>query len=931
MAQDYNKTLNLPQTDFQMRGNLPQKEPGMLEEWEKKRLYYKMVEKNEGKPSYILHDGPPYANGDIHLGTALNKVLKDMIIKEKNMTGHYAPYVPGWDTHGLPIELKALKKVGADRSKITPVELRGHCRDFAMTYMGLQRDEFKRLGVQGDFEDPYLTLKPEFEAKQIEIFGEMAKRGYIYKGLKPVYWCADCHTALAEAEIEYENDPCYSVYVKFQVVDDKGKFDGLGIDREKLYFVIWTTTTWTLPANVAICLGPEFEYTVVSANGEHYVMAAALVGEAMKAAKIEDYTTTGNFLGKELEYITTQHPFLDRKSLVIIGDHVTLESGTGCVHTAPGHGVEDFDVCKNYKEIPVVVPVDNDGRMTEEAGAEFAGLTTDEANKAIAKRMDADGSLFAMQKIVHQYPHCWRCKKPVLFRATEQWFCSVEGFKDAALQAISDVEWIPGWGEERIKNMVRDRNDWCISRQRTWGVPIPILYCEDCGKSVVTDETIKAISNLFRKEGSDAWFVKEPSEFLPADFQCPHCGGTHFTKEKDIMDVWFDSGTSHAAVLMERPELSWPADLYLEGADQYRGWFQSSLLTSVAWKGVAPYKAVCTHGWVVDGEGRKMSKSLGNGILAEDIIKQYGADILRLWVASSDYHADIRISPDILKQLSEAYRKIRNTARYILGNLYDFDPDKDMVAFGELPELDKTVLMKLDGMLKKSLEAYDAFDFHIVFHAIHNFCVVELSNFYLDIIKDRLYCERADSKLRRAAQTVMYTCLDVLTRLVAPILAFTSEEIWSFMPHDKSADRESVLFNEIPKDLGYPADEALLAKWDRLYDVRVEVNKALELKRTAKEIGSSLEAAVTLTCEGELYGFLKGMQEELATLFIVSKVALIEGVGDTPSDLAGLSVQVTKADGGKCERCWVYSDTVGSDSEHPTLCSRCAHVLHEME
>jgi len=790
-----------------------------------------------------------------------------------------------------------------------------------MTYMANQRDQFKRLGVLGDYEDPYLTLKPEFEAKQIEIFGEMAKKGYIYKGLKPVYWCADCHTALAEAEIEYENDPCYSVYVKFKVVDDKGKFEGLGIDTDKLYFVIWTTTTWTLPANVAICLGPDFEYTVVNANGEHYVMAAELVPEAMKAAKIEDYTTTGTILGKELEYITTQHPFLDRKSLIIVGDHVTLESGTGCVHTAPGHGVEDFDVCKNYKELEIVVPVDSDGKMTAEAGEEFCGLTTDEANKAIALRMDKDGSLFAMQKIVHQYPHCWRCHKPVLFRATEQWFCSVEEFKDDTIQAITDVEWIPGWGEDRIKNMVRDRNDWCISRQRTWGVPIPILYCTDCGKSVVTDETIKAISDMFRAEGSDAWFVKDPSEFLPESFRCPYCGGVHFTKESDIMDVWFDSGTSHAAVLLERPELTWPADLYLEGADQYRGWFQSSLLTSVAWKGVAPYKAVCTHGWVVDGEGRKMSKSLGNGIDPTDIVKQYGADILRLWVASSDYHADIRVSPEILKQLSEAYRKIRNTARYILGNLYDFNPDQDMVAFEELGELDQTVLMKLDGMLKKSLEAYDAFDFHIVFHSIHNFCVVELSNFYLDIIKDRLYCEKADSKERRAAQTVMYRCLDLLTRLVAPILAFTSEEIWAFMPHDKSADKESVLFNEIPKTLGCPTDEALLAKWDRLYEVRVNVNKALEEKRAAKEIGSSLEAAVTLTCQGELYDFLTAMKGDLATLFIVSGVKLVNGGSEE------LAVTVEKATGEKCERCWTYSDTVGQSEAHPTLCSRCASVM----
>ncbi len=575
MSQDYNKTLNLTKTDFPMRAGLPQREPEMLKEFEQRGIYKKLMEKNEGKPNYTLHDGPPYANGNIHMGTALNKVLKDIIIRHKNMSGFKAPYVPGWDTHGLPIELKALKKDGVNPATISAVELRKLCREFAESFIETMTVQFKRLGVIGDFENPYKTLRPSFEAKQIEVFGEMAKKGYIYKGLKPVYWCTECGTALAEAEIEYEDDPCYSIYVKFNVTDDKGIFSKMGIDPKKVSFVIWTTTTWTLPGNVAICLGPNYEYTLVKVGDEYLVMAKELVDAAMKDAKIETYETVGSFLGSELEYMKTAHPFLDRESLIIVGDHVTLESGTGCVHTAPGHGVEDFEVCQNYKEIPVIVPVDSEGRLTELAG-EFSGLLTDDANKAIAKKLEESGHLFALVKIIHQYPHCWRCKKPILFRATEQWFCSVDGFKDEAIKAISDVNWIPEWGEERIKGMVRDRSDWCISRQRTWGVPIPILYCKDCGKPIVNDKTIRAISDLFRAEGSDAWYTKDPSEFLPDDVSC-ECGCHSFTKETDIMDVWFDSGVSHAAVIDEREELSFPADLYLEGADQYRGWFQSSL------------------------------------------------------------------------------------------------------------------------------------------------------------------------------------------------------------------------------------------------------------------------------------------------------------------------------------------------------------------
>lgn len=929
MPQDYNQTLNLPKTDFAMRAALPQREPEMLKSWEETRRYYKMIEKNAEKPLYVLHDGPPYANGDIHLGTALNKVLKDIIIRSKNMMGYKAPYIPGWDTHGLPIELKARKKIGGDQTKLSPVELREGCKEFALSYVDLQRDSFKRLGSLGDYDHPYLTLQPELEAKQIQIFGEMAKKGYVYKGLKPVYWCPTCNTALAEAEIEYEEDRCHSIYVKFQCVDDKGKFSALGVDPAKVYFVIWTTTTWTLPGNLAICLGGTYEYSIAKADDEYFVMATDLLPAAMSAAKIESYEIIGAMPGAEFEYMTYQHPFLDRISPIILGDHVTLESGTGCVHTAPGHGVEDFEVCVNhYPDIPILVPVDNEGKMTEEAG-EFAGLSTGDANKAIAKYLEETGALFALQKIIHQYPHCWRCHSPILFRATEQWFCSVESFKEETLKAIEKIQWIPEWGEGRISNMVRDRSDWCISRQRIWGVPIPIFYCDDCGKYVVTDESIAAVSTLFAAEGSDAWYKKTAEEILPSGFACPHCGGKHFTKEKDIMDVWFDAGCTHASVLFDRGDLTrWPADLYLEGADQYRGWFQSSLLTSVAWKGKAPYKAVCTHGWVVDGEGKKQSKSLGNGTMPEEIIKEYGADILRLWVASSDYHADIRISKEILKQLSEQYRKIRNTARYILGNVSDYDPDVDAVASADLLELDKWAVAQLNSLTERVKDAYSKFDFHVAFHAVHNFCTIDMSNFYLDVIKDRLYCEKTDGRERRSAQTAIYTILSGLTRLIAPIVPFTAEEIWASIRHGKGMDAESVMFNQMPAPLELSVNDEFTQKWDKIHLVRDDVNRALEQKRNAKEIGKSLEAKVTLFCDGTLYDFLASVEDDLVTALIVSQVAVVKGTGgEFASELESLTIGVSPAEGKKCERCWVYSETVGKCSEHPTLCARCAAVL----
>ena len=922
MSQDYNSTLNLPKTDFPMRAGLPQSEPVTLDKWLGDKVYEKLMEKNEGKPLYVLHDGPPYANGNIHLGTALNKVLKDFIVRYKNMAGFKAPFVPGWDTHGLPTELKARAKAGVGNSTtISDVELRKICREFALSYLDDQRNQFKRLGCIGEWDNPYVTLIPEFEATQIEVFAEMACKGYIYKGLKPVYWCPECRTALAEAEIEYAEDPCHSIYVKFNVTDDLGKLLALGVDPAKCSFVIWTTTTWTLPANVAICVGPEFEYSIIKANDEFYVMATELYKSAFEAAGITEYEVVATCKGSDLEYIKTAHPFLDRTSLVIVGDHVTLESGTGCVHTAPGHGVEDFEVCKNYKELPIVVPVDANGKLTEEAG-QFAGLSTEEANKPIAMHLEETGALFALAKIIHQYPHCWRCKKPVIFRATDQWFCSVDDFKDAACEAIKTVEWIPKWGQDRITSMVRERKDWCISRQRKWGVPIPIFFCKECGEPHIDKEAMQAVADIFRVKGSDAWYEMDASEFLPEGTKCKKCGCTDFDKEKDIMDVWFDSGSSHAAVCKNRDYLTWPADLYLEGADQYRGWFQSSLLTAVATSGTAPYKAVLTHGWVVDGEGRKMSKSLGNGIDPQEVVDQYGADVLRLWVASSDYHVDIRISKDILKQLSEAYRKIRNTARYILGNLNDFNPDTDCVDVSELLEIDKWAINRLNELNDKVRAGYDAFEFHQVYHAIHNFCVVDMSNFYLDVLKDRLYTEKADSKQRRAAQTAMYIILDALTRMIAPILAYTSDEIWKYMPHSSDCDAENIVFNSMPEKVLVDCDEAFSAKWDRIHELRDTVKKSLETVIKDKTIRTSLEASVLLKATGEEYDFLNSIENDLATVFIVSNVTVEN------ADVAELTVEVSKAVGEKCERCWAYSETVGSDSAHPTLCKRCADILN---
>ena len=922
MPQNYNDTIHKMQTPFEMRAGLPKKEPKMLEDWENNHVYEQMIRNNEGKPRYILHDGPPYANGSIHMGTALNKIIKDIIVRYKNMAGFQAPYVPGYDTHGLPIELKALGSLGDKKAGVSKLELRKICREFATEHIDVMNAQFKRLGVQGDFENPYLTLRPEFEARQVEIFGDMAKKGYIYKGMKAVYWCPEDRTALAEAEIEYAEDECDSIYVRFHLTGDpKGVLAKHNIPLDKAWIVIWTTTTWTLPANVATCLNPGLEYAFVKIGGEYHIMAADLVKATMEACHIEEYEVLPETVpGSELELLEYKHPFLDRTGLVILGDHVTLEGGTGCVHTAPGHGVEDFEVCVNhYPQLPVVVPVDDAGRLTEEAGHEFAGLKVWDANKVILEHIKETGHLMGVQHITHQYPHCWRCHHPIIFRATEQWFCSIDAFKEDVYKAIDSVHWQPAWGHDRMAGMVRDRSDWCISRQRVWGVPIPVFYCKKCGKYHITDASIQAVSDLFRKEGSDAWYKYDANEIMPETEVC-ECGASDWEKDPDIMDVWFDSGSTWSAVCRERPELTWPVDLYMEGADQFRGWFQSSLLTCVATQGIAPYREVLCHGWVVDAQGKQMHKSAGNGMEPAEIIRDYGADIIRLWVASSDYTVDVRAGKEIFRQLSEAYRKMRNTARFMLGNLSDFDPNANMVADDQLYEIDRWALQACNALTATMRDAYDHYDFSCAYHALYNFCVIDMSNFYMDVIKDRLYC--ADDHARRCAQTALYRILVDFTKLLAPILCFTSQEIWSYVPKMPGM-QEYVVFEQMP-EAKEPAGQAFTEKWNRIMAIRDDVKKVLEQARTDKMIGSSLEAALTLYCNEELYGFLNAIpMDEMADLFIVSQVRLEQGEGGVKGLVEGLGVQAAHAAGNKCLRCWKYEASVGENG----LCPRCAKVL----
>ncbi|MEW6243050.1 MAG: isoleucine--tRNA ligase [Bacillota bacterium] len=909
---DYSKSLNLPKTTFPMKANLPEREPEILARWDREGAYEQSVKSREGRPKFVLHDGPPYANGDIHIGTALNKVLKDIVVRFATMDGYYAPYVPGWDTHGLPIEVQALKATGVDRSRVSALELRRLCREFALKYKDVQLEQFKRLGVRGDWKNPYLTLRPEYEARQLLVFGQMVDKGYIYKGLKPVYWCADCETALAEAEVEYREKRSPSIYVAFDVTDSGGRLP------EGARVVIWTTTPWTIPANLAIALHPQLRYALVDSKKGKLLVAQDLLDEAFSAMGLERGATLATYLGEELEGVVTRHPLYDRESVIILGEHVDTEQGTGCVHTAPGHGEEDFYVGKKYG-LDVLVPIDSKGYFTKESGP-FEGIFYAEGNKAVTEYLDKTGSLLSLGFINHQYPCCWRCKNPVLFRATVQWFASVEGFRQEALRAVDQVEWIPRWGKDRIWNMVAERSDWCISRQRVWGVPIPIFYCGH-GHTIANMEVIAHVASIFRKEGSDAWFAREATELLPEGYRCPECGDTHFVKETDTMDVWFDSGTSHAAVLEERDELTWPADLYLEGSDQHRGWFQSSLLTAVATKGLPPYKAVLTHGFVVDGEGRKMSKSLGNVISPQKVIQQYGADVLRLWVASADYRADIRVSNEILKQLVEVYRKIRNTLRFLLGNLYDFEPEKHSVPYRDLPELDRWALARLAKLLEKVTSAYRRYEYHSLYHSIHNFCVLDMSNTYLDIIKDRLYCSASDDAARRSAQTVLYIIARCLVKMIAPVLVFTAEEVWGYLPRDpgEPASVHLASWPELPRDW---ADEALLLRFEPLMELRDEVRRALEAARERKEIGGSLDAEVILRPTSPwMEKIVRDHRDNLAAVFIVSAVRVEPGDGP--------EVEVRRSPGAKCERCWTYVYDLSSD-EYPGTCPRCRDVLAKM-
>ncbi|MFD3448063.1 isoleucine--tRNA ligase [Microbacteriaceae bacterium 4G12] len=916
---EYKDTLLMPKTEFPMRGNLPKREPDMQTKWTEMSIYEKVQEHTKERPLFVLHDGPPYANGDIHMGHALNKVLKDFIVRFKSMSGYQAPYVPGWDTHGLPIE-QALTNKGVNRKEMTVAEFRKLCEEYAYEQVDRQREQFLRLGVRGDWYNPYITLKPEYEAQQIKVFGDMAKKGYIYKGLKPVYWSPTSESALAEAEIEYQDKKSASIYVAFGVTDGKGVLEG----DEK--FIIWTTTPWTIPANLGISVHPELEYSVVKANGAKYIIASALLEMVAKTLEWEQPEVVKTIAGSELEYVVAKHPLYDRDSLVMLGDHVTTDAGTGCVHTAPGHGEDDFLVGQKYG-LDVLCPVDDKGHLTKEAPG-FEGLFYESANKPITEKLNEVGALLKLSFITHSYPHDWRTKKPIIFRATAQWFASIKDFRQELLQAVEETKWVPAWGETRLFNMVRDRGDWCISRQRAWGVPIPVFYAEN-GDPIITDETIHHVADLFRQHGSNVWFEREANELLPEGFTHPSSPNGIFKKETDIMDVWFDSGSSHQAVLEEREDLQRPADLYLEGSDQYRGWFNSSLSTAVAVTGKAPYKGVLSHGFVLDGEGRKMSKSLGNVIVPKKIMDQLGADILRLWVASVDYQADVRISDDILKQVAEVYRKIRNTFRFLLGNLADFDVNQHKVSTEQLREVDRYMLLKLNDLITKVKESFETYEFAAVYHAVHNFCTIDLSSFYLDFAKDVLYIEAANNSDRRAIQTVLYEVLMALTKLVAPILPHTADEVWTYI---EGVSEESVQLTDMPETIEVANSEALKEKWDLFMQLRDDVLKALEVARNEKIIGKSLNASITLYPTKEVQELLASVEENVTQLFIVSHLEVAGTMAEAPSEAQKYehtAVVVKQAEGETCERCWVVSPTVGEDQEHATLCTRCATVVKE--
>ena len=938
---DYKDTLNLPKTDFPMRANLPQNEPKQVEKWQREKNYFQILEANKGKPKFILHDGPPYANGNIHLGHALNKILKDIIVKYKAMTGYAAPYVPGWDCHGLPIELQVEKNVGrAKKLAMTKAELRRLCKEYAEKYISIQREEFKRLGVLGDWERLYRTLEPTYEAQEIRELGKFVASGALYRQKKPVYWCASCVTALAEAEVEYEDHTSPSIYVNFPVKDPKGLFPVDPITGT--FFVIWTTTPWTLPANQAIAVHPKFMYRFVKTPKGELVLNQELIPTVMKALGFEpnDYEITGGaWTGAELEGVVCRHPWIDRDSKIVLGEFVTQDQGTGAVHIAPGHGQEDYEVGMRYG-LPVMAPVDAEGKFTAEAG-DLQGEPVFKADAKIIQKLIDAGALLKEEKLTHSYPHCWRCKRPVIYRATEQWFVSMEknGLRQEALKAIDQVRWIPPWGRDRIHGMLESRPDWCISRQRSWGVPIPAVYCKNCNEAVLTQELCEHIATIFEREGSDAWYIRPLTDLLPKDFKCPQCGGADFTREEDILDVWFDSGVSWAAVVEQDPRLGGRADLYLEGSDQHRGWFHTALLTSLATRGRAPYESVLTHGFTLDGKGRKMSKSLGNTVAPQEIIKKFGAEILRLWVSAEDYREDVRISDEILNRLVEAYRRVRNTARFLISNLYDFDPKKDAVQVAQLDEMDRWILHRTQSVLDRCREAYDNYEFHVVYHTLNNFCSVDLSAQYLDIVKDRLYCDGTRSKSRRAAQSTLFRILEVLVHLMAPILSFTAEEIWGYLP-DKERRSKSVFTSSIPQADASLVDAQLADKWDRVFRERSEVLKALEQARAAGIIGHSLDAKVVFEPRnGDQNSILRELaeadQNRLQDLLIVSQARLN---GKSAGDGAALSsvydagvlnyrITVSKAEGAKCERCWKYDPQVGLDADHPTVCARCARVL----
>jgi isoleucyl-tRNA synthetase len=926
-------SVNLPQTDFPMKANSAIRELDTQRMWDEKQIYRKNLQQRAQSEKFVLHDGPPYlSSSKIHIGTALNKILKDIVTKYKAQHGFYSPYVPGYDSHGLPIENAVLKDVKGGRSAFSALELRRRCREFALSNLKGQEANFRRLGVWGDWEHPYVTLDPKFEAAQIRVFGDMAAAGYLYKGLKPVYWCANCETALAEAEVEYADHTSDSIYVRFDVKPgSRDKLPGFVPQDKDVSFVIWTTTPWTLPANLGISLHPDFVYHFVdTAKHGIIILSEELKDSVLALLGDENAQSIGTVRGRELDRIEAQHPFIDRTSLVILGDHVTAEVGTGAVHTAPGHGIEDFEVGNKYK-LGVLSPVDNRGMYTDEAG-KYAGLRYDKANAVIIEDLKELGKLLHHSRFVHSYPHCWRCKKPVIYRATEQWFASVEGFRDQALKAIDTVKWIPASGRNRIYNMIENRSDWCISRQRAWGVPIPVFYCKKCNEPLMTSESINRVADVFAEEGSDAWWEHD-AEFFVKGLNCGKCGESEFTKEVDIMDVWFDSGSTHASVLDQRPDLRGaPCELYLEGSDQHRGWFQSSLLTSVAVRGRAPYKTVLTHGFVVDESGRKLSKSLGNGVEPDDVIKQYGADVLRLWVASVNYTDDIPIGKSMLVQLAEVYRKLRNTARFLLGNLHDFDPLSDRVSYDQLTDLDAYILHKLQKVVGEVILDFDRFEFFKYYQLLQNFCVVDLSSFYFDIVKDRLYTSGKKSRNRRSVQTVLYEVLQVLVRLLVPVTPHLAEDIWQHMPPQLRGKEESVLLTEFPIPKSEFENPQLEQFWEDLIDVRYTVNKALEQARASRKIGSSLEAQVKLHLEDhELKTKVSSLGDALAGFFITSQ-ALVDGKGSADGALSeisenGITVHVLQATGQKCPRCWKFTSDVGKNQTFSDLCVSCAEAL----